>query len=1124
MTTTAMAPAGLVKIRSGRRGSGWKVGDTGILTARHVVEPFLNKQIDRCWAVLDPSPGGPGFACEVVFDDADLDIALLKVLDASASSWQIMLGTQQTVLAQPGSHGVRVEIVGFPDFALDHDGTPNPEGATAVLLPAGGALSGRMPLDVGNSVPDTALAWGGMSGAAVRDEYGRLLGIVVDVSKDRQQRRMHASVVPDPEVDNAFAAALHLVGGPQYLEAVDAPKARRLLQLVDPKGCPYTPLQINGLDSLGVRFSRSDIDTRGDPFYPYVSRDVDDELADALDDRAAAADPRMLILAGDAMAGKSRSLAEAVRRHPVVSKWLLLRPAIGAPLEDVVLLAGTCEALVWLDDLDEYLPWLTVDQLRRLLRRPGLALLATIRSDRLASLAGPDFRAAWDVVTDDRLRQNISLPATWTENEQIQVQGRERVLQDAFEHGKSLGEALGAAHEMVRRLENAPSDLYGALADLIADWPTTGLHTPIPESEATRLWSVYLPAAKAKWLANLSGVDLKLKYEEIRDWLCQPVAGPGTAIVQRRDEGLTIDGLFQQRRSRDHAALPRELFENALLVAARAKEPDSVMLTVAYQAAAAGWESIAAEVLDPLAEVGNQEAINIRQAIARLIKSPARIYIQTPDTIRAGMTITALVVGRMIKAADVAGARVYIDCVIKHKYTGLGIRTYESKGGTRVIPVPEEKTATTRLRVGTREFLSPGRLPAGHAFSEMAQIVIPEDAIGWVRTANVEATWEIAAELLAKGRNARFVVPLTVVPCVKNGSASVERTAEAAVDLSFLGLPEEPIFAGDPIEGTLLVRAKRDLVSRKLTIGLVLESTVHRMTGSTEEVRYKICTQRIELQAGQSVEIPFSTAIPVEIAAASIPSYDVGQPAEALTGVQRLDDLIGVVPRPKARSKKISFSTHWYIEGRIHRNLATNARIKARITVARERPDASDPARDRKHSGYVRRRSQRRSGVADRLASIATTASSEQRGYFLTEILNELFAFEGLPVRDAFGSKEGSSEIGSQVGGVIALDEQLYLVDVRWYDHPLEVKDIASHLVQVYSRNDIHGLMISAAGYAKSALDECRRALRGRVIILAEIEELTSLLRKNGDIRAWLGAKLYAATVDNDPFRPLIDT
>ena len=72
-----LVPSHLAKVRAGRRGSGWAVGRQGVLTARHVVAPFLDRTVNYCLAVLDPSPQGQGFDCTVVYDDAQRDLALL---------------------------------------------------------------------------------------------------------------------------------------------------------------------------------------------------------------------------------------------------------------------------------------------------------------------------------------------------------------------------------------------------------------------------------------------------------------------------------------------------------------------------------------------------------------------------------------------------------------------------------------------------------------------------------------------------------------------------------------------------------------------------------------------------------------------------------------------------------------------------------------------------------------------------------------------------------------------------------------------------------------------------------------------------------------------------------------
>jgi S1-C subfamily serine protease len=148
-----LAPSHLVKVRAGTRGSGWAIGRQGVLTARHVVLPFLEKKVDQCWAVLDPSPKGPGFSCSIVYEDQQRDLAVLRIADDQAETWRQAIGPGSVVLAKPGTGNVAVDAIGFPDATLSEDGIPDPEPISGELKPAGGAVTGLMPLDVGGTVP-----------------------------------------------------------------------------------------------------------------------------------------------------------------------------------------------------------------------------------------------------------------------------------------------------------------------------------------------------------------------------------------------------------------------------------------------------------------------------------------------------------------------------------------------------------------------------------------------------------------------------------------------------------------------------------------------------------------------------------------------------------------------------------------------------------------------------------------------------------------------------------------------------------------------------------------------------------------------------------------------------------
>ena len=147
-------------------------------------------------------------------------------------------------------------------------------------------------------------------------------------------------------------------------------------------------------------------------------------------------------------------------------------------------------------------------------------------------------------------------------------------------------------------------------------------------------------------------------------------ASPLPVRVRRRYsvemKGLLLTACLSSDAPMIAAAVRREVFERALTAAASAKNPEPVMFSIAYQAAAAGLKSIAEKTWAPLAASGNQDASYNRQVISRYdvisryIMTPARIMVQAPDKARAGTTITVFVVGRLLRNANVNAVRVHV--------------------------------------------------------------------------------------------------------------------------------------------------------------------------------------------------------------------------------------------------------------------------------------------------------------------------------------------------------------------------------------------------------------------------------------------------------------------------------
>lgn len=165
-------------------------------------------------------------------------------------------------------------------------------------------------------------------------------------------------------------------------------------------------------------------------------------------------------------------------------------------------------------------------------------------------------------------------------------------------------------------------------------------------------------------------------------------------------------------------------------------------------------------------------------------------------------------------------------------------------------------------------------------------------------------------------------------------------------------------------------------------------------------------------------------------------------------------------------------------------------------------------------------REQRRSKLAKVKADLFALFGqndAHKRGKALEGVLNSLFAAEEILIREAFTIKGRCGEgVIEQIDGLIEIDGQLYLVEVKWWNTSLGVAEVSPHVVRVYGRGGVaYGLFISYTDFTLAARKTFRDAtIQGRVIIFAKLQEIVELLEREGDITSWIKQKVRVAIAD----------
>jgi restriction system protein len=153
------------------------------------------------------------------------------------------------------------------------------------------------------------------------------------------------------------------------------------------------------------------------------------------------------------------------------------------------------------------------------------------------------------------------------------------------------------------------------------------------------------------------------------------------------------------------------------------------------------------------------------------------------------------------------------------------------------------------------------------------------------------------------------------------------------------------------------------------------------------------------------------------------------------------------------------------------------------------------------------------------LYSLFSEKDRQLRGSKLEGVLNRLFDLQGILVREAFKRIGDAGEgVVEQIDGVISLDGDIYLVEMKWWDKPLGTGEVSQHLVRVFNRNCARGILISYSQYTEPAITTCKESLSKMVVSLCTLQEIVRLLDREGDMKDFLREKVQAAIIDKNPF------
>lgn len=203
--------------------------------------------------------------------------------------------------------------------------------------------------------------------------------------------------------------------------------------------------------------------------------------------------------------------------------------------------------------------------------------------------------------------------------------------------------------------------------------------------------------------------------------------------------------------------------------------------------------------------------------------------------------------------------------------------------------------------------------------------------------------------------------------------------------------------------------------------------------------------------------------------------------------------------------------------------------VKDSFTRMREERELEQRERRAQQAEKQQQEQQRREAMAAVKADLFALFGEQnphRRGKKLEGVLNRLFETNGILIREAFAVTGTEGEgIVEQIDGVVEIDGEVYLVEMKWWNEPLGVETVSQHLVRVFNRGQARGIFISASGYTEPAVKTCRESLHRVVVVLCNLQEIVMLMEKDEDLKTLLKEKIRAAIVHKNPFyEPLSDS
>lgn len=203
--------------------------------------------------------------------------------------------------------------------------------------------------------------------------------------------------------------------------------------------------------------------------------------------------------------------------------------------------------------------------------------------------------------------------------------------------------------------------------------------------------------------------------------------------------------------------------------------------------------------------------------------------------------------------------------------------------------------------------------------------------------------------------------------------------------------------------------------------------------------------------------------------------------------------------------------------------------INVKDSFTRMKQERENEAKKRKQAyeqkiAEIKTHRKKTESIKNTLFSLFTESDFQKRGKKLEKVLNEYFKSFQILIKEDFKRVGNLGEgVVEQIDGIIEVDNQIYLVEMKWKKDSIGCDDIYAHLGRIYHRTSAHGIFISASGYSPSGINAAKEALlKNAILILFDLEEYVKIIEAEVDLKQYIRDKIRTAIIDKEPYKNLI--